>query len=124
MMARMHRRITTIALAAALLAASTAEAAAPSITLAPAAGKAGTRIVLRGAGWAQIEFCKPRVILAVDDVVFARARLDGHGRFAVRWRIPDFARGNHRIYATQRCESGKDGSPRPVTRHVELRVTA
>ncbi len=86
--------------------------------------RTGTRIVVRGAGWAQIEFCKPRVILAVDDVVFARALLDGRGRFAVRWRIPDFAHGTHRVYATQRCESGKDGSPRPVTRHVDLRVTA
>ena len=78
---------------------------------------------MRGVGWAQIEFCRPRVILAVDDVVFARALVDDHGRFAVRWRIPDFARGAHRIFATQRCESGKDGSPRPVTRHVDLRVT-
>jgi hypothetical protein len=42
----------------------------------------------------------------------------------VRWRIPDFARGTHEISATQRCESGKDGSPRPITRHAGLRVTA
>ena len=94
------------------------------MTLTPAAGAKGTRIVVRGTGWAQIEFCRPRVILAVDDVVFARAVLDGHGRFAVRWRIPGLARGTHRIYATQRCESGKDGSPRTVTRHADLRVTA
>jgi hypothetical protein len=123
-MARMHRRITAIALASALLAAGTAAAATPRVTLTPAAGKAGARIVVRGIGWAQIEFCKPRVILAVNDVVFGRAVLDGHGRFAVRWRIPDFAHGKHRIYATQRCESGEDGSPLPVTRHVDLRVIA
>jgi hypothetical protein len=118
-----HRRIAAIVLAAALLAAGAASAATPKVTLTPASGKAGTRIVVRGVGWAQIEFCKPRVILAVNDVVFARALLDDHGRFAVRWRIPDFAPGKHRVFATQRCESGKDGSPRPVTRHVELRVT-
>ena len=106
------------------LACGAAAAATPRVTLTPASGAAGKRIVVRGSGWAQIEFCKPRVILAVDDVVFARALLDGHGRFAVRWRIPDFARGTHRVFATQRCESGKDGSPRPVTRHVDLRVTA
>jgi hypothetical protein len=116
-------RSAAIVLGALTLAGSTAAAATPRVTLTPAAGAAGKRIVVRGSGWAQIEFCKPRVILAVDDVVFARALLDGHGRFAVRWRIPDFARGTHRVFATQRCESGKDGSPRPVTRHVDLRVT-
>ena len=119
----MHGRIAILAIGAALLAASSALAATPRVTLTPAAGKAGTRVVVRGIGWAQIEFCKPRVMLAVNDVVFARALLDDHGRFAVRWRIPDFARGKHRVFATQRCESGKDGSPRPVTRHVDLRVT-
>ena len=123
----MHPRITlVVALAVALLGAAGTSAAtqAEKVTLTPAAGKAGTRIVVRGTGWAQIEFCKPRVVLAVNDVVFARAVLDGHGRFAVRWRIPDFARGKHRVFATQHCESGKDGSPILVTRHVDLRVTA
>jgi hypothetical protein len=119
----MRRQIPALALAAALLTGGTAAAAPPKVTLTPASGKAGTRIVVRGVGWAQIEFCKPRVILSVNDVVFARALLDDHGRFAVRWRIPDFARGKHRVFATQRCESGEDGSPRPVTRHVDLRVT-
>ena len=98
-------------------------AATQKVTLTPASGKAGKRIVVRGSGWAQIEFCKPRVVLAVNDVVFARAVLDGHGRFAVRWRIPGFARGTHRVYATQHCESGMDGSPILVTRHADLRVT-
>jgi hypothetical protein len=120
----MRPRTAIAALIAFLLVAGSAAAAPPRVTLAPAAGAKGKRIVVRGTGWAQIEFCKPRVILAVDDVVFARALLDGTGRFAVRWRIPDFAHGTHRIYATQRCESGKDGSPRPVTRHADLRVTA
>ena len=55
-------------------------------------------------------------------MIFGRAVLDGHGRFAVRWRIPHFARGTHRVLATQHCESGKDGSPILVTRHVDLRV--
>jgi hypothetical protein len=117
-------RLALLVLAVALLAAATASAASPRVTLTPAAGAKGKRVVVRGTGWAQIEFCKPRVILAVDDVVFARAVLDGTGRFAVRWRIPGFAKGIHRVYATQRCESGKDGSPRPVTRHADLRVTA
>jgi hypothetical protein len=117
-------RLTIIGLLAPLLAAGPAAAAAPRVTLTPAAGATGQRIVVRGTGWAQIEFCRPRVLLAVDDVVFARALLDGHGRFAVRWRVPAFARGTHRVYATQRCESGKDGSPLPVTRHADLRVTA
>lgn len=123
-MAGMLTRSAVIVLGILALAGGTAAAAAPRVTLSPASGVAGERIVVRGSGWAQIEFCKPRVILAVDDVVFARALLDGHGRFAVRWRIPDFAHGTHRVFATQRCESGKDGSPRPVTRHVDLRVTA
>jgi hypothetical protein len=120
----MRPRIVIAALLLALLVAGSAAAAGPRVTLTPASGAKGARIVVRGTGWAQIEFCKQRVILAVDDVVFARALLDGHGRFAVRWRVPDFAHGTHRVYATQRCESGKDGSPRPVTRHVDLRVTA
>jgi hypothetical protein len=120
----MRPRIAIAGLIASLLVASSAAAATPRVTLTPASGAKGKRIVVRGTGWAQIEFCKPRVILAVDDVVFARALLDGKGRFAVRWRIPDFAHGTHRVYATQRCESGKDGSPRPVTRHVDLHVTA
>jgi hypothetical protein len=119
----MGTRIAVIVLGVLALAAGTAAAASPRVTLTPAAGAKGKRVVVRGTGWAQIEFCKPRVILAVDDVVFARAVLDGNGRFAVRWRIPDFARGVHRVFATQRCESGKDGSPLPVTRHVDLRVT-
>jgi hypothetical protein len=112
------------ALLALLLVCGPAAAATPRVTLSPASAAKGKRIVVRGAGWAQIEFCKPRVILAVDDVVFARALLDGTGRFAVRWRVPGFAHGTHRVFATQRCESGKDGSPRPVTRHADLRVTA
>ena len=119
----MHGRIGILAIGATLLAASSALAATPRVTLTPTAGKAGTRVVVRGIGWAQIEFCKPRVVLAVNDVVFARAVLDGHGRFAVRWRIPSFVRGKHRVFATQHCESGKDGSPILVTRHVDLRVT-
>jgi hypothetical protein len=119
----MAPRIAALALVAVLLVAATAGAATQKVTLTPAAGKPGTRTVVRGTGWAQIEFCKPRVVLAVDDVVFARAVLDGHGRFAVRWRIPKFARGTHRVYATQHCESGMDGSPILVTRHVDLRVT-
>lgn len=119
----MRPRLAALPVFACLLAAGSAAAAVPRVTLAPAAGAKGTRIVVRGSGWAQIEFCKPRVILTVDDVVFARALLDGTGRFAVRWRIPDSPRGMHQIYATQRCESGKDGSPRPVTRHAGLRVT-
>ena len=119
----MRRRLACIAVACFLLPAGAAAAATPRVTLTPATGAAGKRIVVRGSGWAQIEFCKPRVILAVDDVVFARALPDGHGRFAVRWRIPDFARGTHRVFATQRCESGKNGSPRPVTRHADLHVT-
>jgi hypothetical protein len=120
----MRPRVAALVVFACLVAPGPAAAAAPRVTLAPAAGAKGTRIVVRGSGWAQIEFCKPRVILVVDDVVFARALLDGTGRFAVRWRIPDFARGTHEISATQRCESGKDGSPRPITRHAGLRVTA
>jgi hypothetical protein len=119
----MRGRITTLALVALLACAVPAVAASPKVTLTPAAGTAGTRTVVRGSGWAQIEFCKPRVVLAVNDVVFARAMLDGNGRFAVRWRIPHFARGRHRVYATQQCESGKDGSPILVTRAVVLRVT-
>jgi hypothetical protein len=121
----MRPRISlALAIAITLLAATSAASAAQKVTLTPAAGKIGTRVVVRGTGWAQIEFCKPRVVLAVNDVVFARAVLDGHGRFAVRWRIPDFARGKHRVFATQHCESGMDGSPILVTRHVDLRVTA
>jgi hypothetical protein len=112
-----------LVLVAVLLAVTSAGAATQKVTLTPASGKAGKRIVVRGSGWAQIEFCKPRVVLAVNDVVFARAVLDGHGRFAVRWRIPDFARGTHRVFATQHCESGMDGSPILVTRHADLRVT-
>jgi hypothetical protein len=118
-----NARIPLVIVVASGLFAGTAGAATPRVTLTPSAGASGKRIVVRGSGWAQIEFCQPRVILAVDDVVFARALLDGHGRFAVRWRIPAFAGGTHRVFATQRCESGKDGSPRPVTRHVDLHVT-
>jgi hypothetical protein len=84
----MGPRIALAAAVAFALSAGTAAAAEPRVTLRPSAGAAGTHVVVRGDHWAQIEFCKPRVILAVDDVVFARALLDGHGRFAVRWRIP------------------------------------
>jgi hypothetical protein len=120
----MRPRSAVAALLTSLFACGSALAATPRVTLSPASGPKGVRVVVRGSGWAQIEFCKPRVILAVDDAVVARALLDGHGRFAVRWRIPDLARGSHRVVATQRCESGKDGSPRPVTRYADLRVTA
>jgi hypothetical protein len=120
----MRKVVASVAITCCLATAGTAAAAPPNITLTPAAGAPGTRILVRGSGWAQIEFCKPRVILAVDDVVVARALLDGHGHFAVRWRIPDLARGSHRVFATQRCESGKDGSPRPLRRHADVRVSA
>src|SRR5215210_638123 len=108
----MSRR-TALAVLCCLLTPATTVGAAQTekVTLTPAAGTSGTRIVVRGTGWAEIEFCKPRVVLAVNDVIFGRAVLDGQGRFAVRWRIPSFARGKHRIFATQHCESGKDGSP-------------
>ena len=69
-----------------------------------------------------------------DTCKTALNRVPAESRVPFRWTINPyrgcshscvycFARGTHRVYATQHCESGMDGSPILVTRHADLRVT-
>ena len=109
--------------AAALIAATSAGAATQKVTLTPALRQ--RREAHRRA----------RLRLGSDRVLQAARRARGERRGVrarrPRWAWPlrgalahpGFARGTHRVYATQHCESGMDGSPILVTRHADLRVT-
>ena len=88
----------------------------------PSSFKRSQRVLVTGSGWQQIEFCTPRVVIAVDGHVRARALLDGKGRFALRVRLGrGLAVGQHAFVAEQTCENGDTGA-QFVALRIKLRV--
>lgn len=106
---------------------SAAAAASPTITATPNPVERGQVLTIRGAGWVQNEFCRPRVRVTFGRhrVLIGRARLrpEHEGRFRLRWVVrARTAVGRHAIHAVQRCESGRDGSPSYVRATTQVRV--
>ena len=128
--------LTLLATAVAFLLAGTAlvgAATAISLSTSPRVAARGESVTLRGAGWAVIEFCAPRVTLTLSRAapfgplpiatVRLRTGARNSGTFALTWRVPPGVHSGPRtIVATQRCTSGKDGSAVLVSRATTLRV--
>jgi len=81
--------VVGVTLAATLVVVAAPAAAATRVTVTPTSGTAGDRVVIRGSGFGTTEFCRPRATLRVLGVVIARAVVDDHGTFRVRWVIPE-----------------------------------
>ena len=121
------------ALSLCLVAGALAAARQISVAASPSAASRGQTVTLRGAGWGVIEFCRPRVSLALVRsaplgalaiaTVGLRTDPKRSGTFATTWTIPRSVHSGLRtIVATQRCESGRDGSPVLITRATTVRV--
>jgi len=129
-----HRLGALLALGSAALLAAGACAATPiTVSAAPSSVAPGQRVTLRGAGWGVIEFCTPRVTLALARsvplpalhirTVALRTRGAASGTFSTSWRVPSTVHGGvRRVVATQHCESGKNGAPRLIVRSTTVRV--
>lgn len=114
--------------------AAPAQAATPiQVTASPHIASRGQAVRLSGSGWGVIEFCKPRVILTLARsaplkplalaTVKIRTGARNSGTFSTLWAIPATVhRGLRTIVASQRCESGKDGSINLITRTTTVRV--
>ena len=105
--------LTAAALAITAVAASPAAAATAVIKLTPASATPGAKIIVRGTGWPPPnEFCKPRITVKVRGVTVARTLANDAGKFTTWFRVPEQASGfsSTSVIATQRCESGNDGS--------------
>jgi len=132
---RRTRRTAAPALVVFLAAAAVAAGAAPiRVDATPRSVAHGQRLVLRGSGWGVIEYCKPRVTLALRraaplrDLPIATANLRTDplqsGTFRTSWIVPATVHPGVRIIvATQHCESGKDGRAVLVTRSTRVRVS-
>ena len=117
-----------------LVFAAVAQAATPiRVTASPQTVSHGQKVSLRGSGWGVIEFCRPRVTLMLARPAPSGALpiatvnlLTGpttSGSFSTSWTVPATVRSGLRtIIATQRCESGKNGSVRLITRTTTIRV--
>jgi hypothetical protein len=110
---------------------SAAAAASPTIAASPNPVDRGQVLTIRGAGWVQSEFCRPRVTLTFGRhrLLIGRALLgpENEGRFRLRWVVPPRApAGRQAIHAAQRCRSGRDGSVSYIraTTHVRVRRAA
>jgi hypothetical protein len=136
MSAALTRRLSRAALLVAswLLLAAVAQAATPiSVTASPKTVSRGQRVTLRGSGWGVIEFCKARVTLTLKRslpfgplpiaTVNLRTAPKTSGTFSTSWVVPTSVHSGLRtIVATQRCESGKNGSLVLITRSTTVRV--
>ena len=102
--------------AMAFLAMPAGAAAARSISATPQTVARNAIQTVRGRGWPVIEFCSRTIRVAVRSpqnlVPIAQRRVRTNGRFSFRW-IPknkNVGKGQWRLVARMRCESGKDGS--------------
>jgi hypothetical protein len=98
------------------LAVPAAAAAAQRISATPKTVDRNATQTVTGRGWPVIEFCSRTIRVAVRSpqnlVPIAQRRVRTNGRFSFRW-IPknkNVGKGNWRLVARMRCESGKDGS--------------
>jgi hypothetical protein len=108
-------------------AGNAAAAATPTISASPGTVDRGAVLTIRGSGWIQNEFCRPRVRLTLGRhrVPIGRATLRpaDQGRFRFKWTVPPrTVAGLRTIHAAQRCESGKDGSVSFVRATTQVRV--
>ena len=105
-----------------MIAAQATTATTATVRVQPSSFKRAQPVLVTGSGWQQIEFCQPRVVIAVDGHVRARALLDGKGRFALRVRLGrGLAVGQHAFVAEQSCENGETGAV-SVALRIKLRV--
>jgi hypothetical protein len=111
--------LTAIVLAGATAAAAAipATAQAPQrITATPQTVNRAAVQTVRGRNWPVIEFCSRTIRVSVrsdqNSVPIAQRHIAINGRFTFRWipRNRNVGRGNWRLVARMRCESGKDGS--------------
>jgi len=126
-------RISLVAAGLAMLGGVAFAATPITVTATPAAVRHGQTVKISGAGWGVIEFCKPRVTLTLRRAaplaplaiatVPLRTGATSAGTFSTAWTVPASVHtGARTIVATQRCESGKDGSLRLVRRTASVRV--
>ena len=121
---RRLRTTATLLISTASLVAPTIASASPNLWVHPSTASAGAAVTIRGSGWPVIEFCRRRVTLTVDNRRIGSIRVTTNGRFAFAWTVPTTtSTGRHAIRARMLCESGLDGSPRPVKRKAYLRIS-
>jgi hypothetical protein len=100
----------------------------PRISATPSTVRFGHEQTIRGHRWAVIEFCRRTVrvqlVSAQNRVDLGTARIRDDGSFTRRWtpRHAAVGAGRWRVRATQRCESGDDGSTIFVRRAVRIRI--
>jgi hypothetical protein len=108
--------LTAVVLAGLTLAIPSAAQNSQSITATPKTVKRTDIQTVRGRGWPVIEFCSRTVRVFVrsaqNSAPIAQRHIGADGRFTFRW-IPknkNIGKGDWRLVARMRCESGKDGS--------------
>jgi hypothetical protein len=108
--------LTAVVLAGVALAATATAQSNQSITASPKTVKRTDIQTVRGRGWPVIEFCSRTIRVAVRSpqnlVPIAQRRVRTNGRFSFRWvpKNKNVGKGQWRLVARMRCESGKDGS--------------
>ena len=108
--------LTAVVLAALTLAIPSTAQNSQSISATPKTVKRTDIQTVRGRGWPVIEFCSRTVRVFVrtaqNSAPIAQRHIRANGRFSFRW-IPknkNIGKGDWRLVARMRCESGKDGS--------------
>src|SRR5215218_8934435 len=108
--------VTAVVLACVAAIAPATAGAAQTITATPQTVNRADTQTVRGRGWPVIEFCSRTVRVFVrsaqNSAPIAQRHIRDDGRFGFRW-IPknrNIGRGDWRLVARMRCESGKDGS--------------
>ena len=102
----------------------------PRISATPRTVHFGQQQVVSGHQWAVIEFCRRTVrvelVSAQNRVNLGTARIRANGTFTRRWtpRRAAVGAGRWHVRATQRCESGKDGSAIYVRRATPIRIAS
>lgn len=107
-----------------------APAAAPAqrITATPNPVPFGKTLTVQGRSWPVIEFCSRTVRLSLrsDQNAFriGTDRVNTRGRFSFTWvpRRSEVGRGDWKLVARMRCESGEDGSPNPIRATAPIRI--
>jgi hypothetical protein len=108
--------LTAVVLAGVAHAATAAGQTNQTITASPKTVKRTDVQTVRGRGWPVIEFCSRTVRVFVrsaqNSAPIAQRHIRDTGRFTFRWipRNKNIGKGNWRLVARMRCESGKDGS--------------
>ena len=108
--------LTAVVLAGIALAAAATAQTNQSITASPKTVKRTDIQTVRGRGWPVIEFCSRTIRVVRPEpaelVPIAQRRVRANGRFSFRWvpKNKNVGKGQWRLVARMRCESGKDGS--------------